>query len=457
MSSGVSLSDSVSPVSARVSLATATMSPAIAGVDRALHLAQRAGQRPDPLVEVVVLVPAIAAEVPGDVDDRVRREPSGEDADQRQPPDVGIGGGLDDLGAQGARRVAGERAAGLAVGGGDRGQRVLQRRREAAAHQVEDLGRAEATELHGGGDHRVERAAGDGHLQVGDQGVVVDVLAGEVAVHEGLVLALGDDPLDEPGAGVLDQLEVRGLRLAIHPGAAGVVVDPLGDQVDEAGRCSVVGHHRQHQGHDALAEHPLADRHELVEVGPRVVQAGHDDGAGHPDGGALLPEHLRAAVDAVDGRDHEQGGVGRAQPGAQVAHEVGVARRVQEVDLHPVDDDRGQREADGALLAHLGVVEVRDRRALGGPTGTRDGPGGGEHRLEQRRLARAGRSDQDHVADVGGAGRCRDRPTPWGVRLCHVGAFRRGSAVSQGASLATRTFVLRTRGRRFSLRSASSC
>ena len=59
ISSGSSLAESVSPVSARVSLATAQMSPAMHCGDGALRLAQRRGERADPLVDVVVLVAAV--------------------------------------------------------------------------------------------------------------------------------------------------------------------------------------------------------------------------------------------------------------------------------------------------------------------------------------------------------------------------------------------------------------
>ena len=92
------------------------------------------------------------------------------------------------------------------------GRRALQRGREAAGDQLQQLDRAEALPgaLGGGrgGQHRVEGAAGDGLLQVRDQRLDVDLLAAEVAVHQGLVLALGDDPLDQPVAGLLDQRQL---------------------------------------------------------------------------------------------------------------------------------------------------------------------------------------------------------------------------------------------------------
>ena len=59
----------------------------------------------------------------------------------------------------------------------------------------------------------------------------LDLLAAEVAVHQGLVLALGDDPLDQLVAGLVDRRQVLGVGVADRRRVAGgVVEDPLGDQ-----------------------------------------------------------------------------------------------------------------------------------------------------------------------------------------------------------------------------------
>ena len=134
-------------------------------------------------------------------------------------------------------------------------------------------------------------------------------------------------------AGGLDQRQVLGVGLALDPAAAGVVGHGLGQQADQPGRAAVVGGHRQVQRQHAVAEDPLADRDRLVEVGPVLVQLGDHHRARHADGRALLPQHPGRAVDAVDRADHEQRRVGGAQPGPQVADEVGVAGGVEQVDL----------------------------------------------------------------------------------------------------------------------------
>ena len=86
ISSGSSLSDSVSPVSARVSLATAhdVAGDGAAATVRCV-LPSGDGQRADPLVDVVVLVARASgrsAEVAGHVHGRVRAQRAGEDPDQ---------------------------------------------------------------------------------------------------------------------------------------------------------------------------------------------------------------------------------------------------------------------------------------------------------------------------------------------------------------------------------------
>ncbi len=101
------------------------------GVDRPEVLAQGDRQGADPLVLVVVRVAGVGAEergeVTGDVHGHVRSDRAGEDADQRHPTHVGVGGGLDDLGDQRAVRVAADGRRRLACGGEDVRKRVLER------------------------------------------------------------------------------------------------------------------------------------------------------------------------------------------------------------------------------------------------------------------------------------------------------------------------------------------
>ena len=124
-------------------------------------------------------------------------------------------------------------------------------------------------------------------------------------------------------------------------------------------------------------------------VGAVVVGAGDDHGARHADRGALRPQRDGGRVDALERVDHEQGGVGGAQSGAQLADEVGVAGGVDEVDLDVPVHDRGHRQADRPLLADRRGIVVADRGAVGDRPGAGQHAGGGEQRLDQRGLARA--------------------------------------------------------------------
>ena len=144
-------------------------------------LAEGVGEHPRPLVVVVVLVPGALAEergeVAGDVQRQVGAQGAGEDADDADPADVRVARRLHDLGHQRARR--GRRSAvpaALPIGRYTSGDGCSLRRREAGHHQVEQLGAADA-----GGrahrDHRVEGAGGHRLLEVGDQGVLADLLS----------------------------------------------------------------------------------------------------------------------------------------------------------------------------------------------------------------------------------------------------------------------------------------
>ena len=169
ISSGCSLDESVSPVSAVDSFATAHTEPAGHDVSGRCSLPSGVGQRADPLVVIVVGVPAGGPPVPGHVHRRVRRERAGEHPHQRDAPHVGVGGGLHHLGEQRPVGVAGQPGDRRPVDGGrHRRQRVLERRRQRLGDHLEQL-REPDPERRGDREHRVERPARDRLLQVGDQ------------------------------------------------------------------------------------------------------------------------------------------------------------------------------------------------------------------------------------------------------------------------------------------------
>ena len=87
-------------------------------------------------------------------------------------------------------------------------------------------------------------------------------------------------------------------------------------------------------GGPGVAERAATHLDRRREVGPGLVEVRDDDGPRHADGRALTPQQRDGPVDVVGARDDEDGGVGRPQPGAQAADEVGVAGGVEQVEGH---------------------------------------------------------------------------------------------------------------------------
>ncbi len=256
---------------------------------------------------------------------------------------------------------------------------MLLRRREPGHREVEQL-RAAHPGLGADRDDREEGGAGDGRLEVLGQHVGGDLLAAEVPVHQGLVLGLLDDALDQRAAQVL-VAAVTGLEQSREGGDLAV---------------GALGHVQRHH---LVAERRLGLGEYAVVVGPGLVELGDHHGSRHPDVGALAPEGAGPVVDAFVRRDHEQRAVGGPQARADVAHEVGVPGGVDEVDLGLAMDHGRDGEGDGAAVLALGLVEVADGGAVADGPGSGDGPRGGEQRLHQGGLAGATGPHQHHVAD----------------------------------------------------------
>ena len=106
-------------------------------------------------------------------------------------------------------------------------------------------------------------------------------------------------------------------------------------------------------------------------------------------------------VDRLVGRGHEQRAVGGAQPGPQLADEVGVAGGVDQVDLHPAVHERGDRERHrpAVACARLGSKSETVVPSATVP-GTGQGAGADQQRLEEGGLAAGARPHQHDVADL---------------------------------------------------------
>ena len=91
---------------------------------------------------------------------------------------------------------------------------------------------------------------------------------------------------------------------------------------------------------------------------PLAVELVHEDRAREPELLGHAPHDLGLHLDAFDRGDHEHREVGGTQRGGDVAHEVGVAGRVDHVDLVAVVLERRQRERHRDAAARLFGVEV---------------------------------------------------------------------------------------------------
>ena len=124
----------------------------------------------------------------------------------------------------------------------------------------------------------------------------------------------------------------------------------------------------------------------------------------------MLPRDLGLHLDALDRGDDEQREVGGLQRGGDVADEVGVAGRVEQVDLVAVELERRERERHRDPPPLLLGVEVAD----GVPSSTLpeagDRAGGEQQGLGQRGLAGAAVADEGDVADLGRRERLHQNP-----------------------------------------------
>jgi hypothetical protein len=342
------------------------------------------------------LVAQEGREVARDVDDLFRAQRAGEDPDQREAPDIGVAAGADDLGDQRAGRVARDVWEVVTGRCGHGRVRVGDRRRESRLDDLIELFHADAGARADRQDGE-EVGLGDRGLDVGDQLRGVEVLAGEVAVQQRVVFGLLDDRLDEAAAIGLDLVELVGRGLAAGAGAVGGVLRDEGQRSDDG---LVLGVDRQ-VDRLGVAEDPAAGGDGLVEVRPRHVELAHGDDARHTDRGTLLPQQGGRPVDAVGTGDDENGGVGGAQPRAQLTDEVGVSRGVDEVDRQAGTLDSGDLDAHRALVLAL--------------VGTTAGRAGSDEVVEEGGFARTAGSDEHDIANLLGTAR------HWCGRVISVG------------------------------------
>ena len=328
-------------------------------------------------------------EVSGHVHRPVGTQGAREDAHEREVPDVGVGLRVDHLGHERSARVGRDghgRAAGDRGHGRERVQPGVRERRLDHVQEHPDAGAG----LGGQREHRVEGAVRDRREEVLLQGLEVELLTLEVALHQGTVLRLLDDPLDERGPERVEHLRVLGPRGAHGPHAAGVVVDLAEQEVGDRGHRARVTGNGDAERLDAGPEVGLAVGERGGEVGVAGVQLGDGDRTRHPDHRALVPQGSARGIRTVRGRDDEEGGIRRPQSRSHLPDEVGVARGVEDGHHHRSRRDGRRSQA---------------RRGLGPlPTGRSARDDRTDDVVEQPGLSRPARPDEDDVADARRAG-----------------------------------------------------
>ena len=163
----------------------------------------------------------------------------------------------------------------------------------------------------------------------------------------------------------------------------------------EVGLCS-----DRYMDRDQVPAEPLLERgHGGIEAGILAVQLGDVNDGGQVTRLGESPHLARSDLHAGLARDDEDSRVRDADAGHDLAPEVGVARRVDDVDLVPAPGRVQNRGVDAGASALFLRLEVRRSCAvLNGAQAGRDARSM-EHRFGQYSLARSTMRQKDDISD----------------------------------------------------------
>jgi hypothetical protein len=133
----------------------------------------------------------------------------------------------------------------------------------------------------------------------------------------------------------------------------------LGEQLDHATELFLRADGELDRRH-RVAKHGAGGRERPREIGVLAVHLVNEDHARNATFLGQPPGLLGADLDPGRGVDEDDGGVGNAQGGLHVADEIGIARRIDDVDLAISPLDGSQCGADGDLPFDLVRVIVGD-------------------------------------------------------------------------------------------------
>ncbi len=288
-----------------------------------------------------------------------------EDAAVRQPAALGVLDLVDDSG-QRAGRLARPRQQGRQGGQqvGDAGTGQRRPGRDRHQHAPADLG--------AGGAHRQTGVDGRpaGRSRLGRTGELGQGRAQHPVVEH-------REDVDHPGVGQRDR-------------ARGGVHRARGDDVGQ-----------REGAHAAGRGQPPADLGQHSgRVGPAAVDLVNEDQGRHGQAAQGTPEDDGLRLDALHRRDDEDSRVEHGQASLDLGDEVGVARRVDEVDLDVPDGERRDVRAHGDAATPLDVHRVGAGGAVVDAAGRGDGAGLVQEPFGQARLARVNMREDAQIDGV---------------------------------------------------------
>ncbi|MPM97761.1 hypothetical protein SDC9_144938 [bioreactor metagenome] len=146
-------------------------------------------------------------------------------------------------------------------------------------------------------------------------------------------------------------------NLDFHPLAVLNLKGALVEHVNDPGDLLIFIPDGSHQGRDIFAEALPQGREGGIVVAVFLIGLGNVEQAGHFAGFAVFPCLLGAHAHAVLGGADNHRSVGHPQSGRDLAGEIEIARRIQDVDFAAVIFNRSNRQRDGNLaLDFLRVV-----------------------------------------------------------------------------------------------------
>ena len=255
--------------------------------------------------------------------------------------------------------------------------------------------------------HRNEQLLRDGLVKQPLKLFLRQLLRAVQVLHHQLVVGLGHQ-VAQLVAGDLRFFLVLGRNVldAVVGGAVLVEIARLHAQhVDDA---LEVLRHADGNGDrpQAAAETRVQLRHDGVEVGVLAVDVVDEHGARQAHALSLAPQFRGHDLWTCHGVNHEQRHFGSLHGSKRVADEIGVARRVKQVDFVVVVRDRRNGRADSELAANLLFIVIQIRFAVVRGTHARRAARNVQHGFGQRRFTGAILAHQHDIANMFGSRSC---------------------------------------------------